>query len=183
MGKKPADQINQKLVKRLFSARDDVVLSAIHEIRNTGNPDMIPALMELYARTDSPEIIRAIAGLIGDLKSQPAVSKLFPAIRELSDAGKKQSLVAACWQSGLDFSAYIDIFLDIFLEEDYMTALEAFSVIENSLPFLQEKTTLEKYISYLKEKQAHKSISAEILPLFHELIKILEENLMFPEDQ
>ena len=175
--------MNQQLVKRLFSARDDVVLSVIHEIRNTGNPEMIPALMELYARTDSPDIIRAIAGLIGDLKSQSAVSKLFPVIRDISDAGKKQSLIAACWQSGLDFSAYIDIFLDIFLEEDYMTALEAFTVIENSLPFMQEKAILEKYISYLKEKQANKSIAAEILPLSNELIKILEENLIFPEDQ
>ncbi len=164
---------NQQLIRNLFSNREEVVLSVIKEMRNSGNPRLVSAVLTLYLQTDSERISQAIIALIRDMKNQSAVHQLFPMLQDIPNMKKKQSLVAACWQSGLDFSEHLQAFLHIFLEDDYMTALEAFSVIENSLTFLRDKQSVEGNISFLKEHIPPKT--SEKILLYKELVKILEE--------
>ncbi len=177
MAERETDRQNRQLIRQLFSAHDDVVLSVIKEIRYSGNPALISAVMKLYSQTDAPAITHAIVALIRDLKSQAAVDSLITALQDISDQDKKQAIVAACWQSGLDFSAYIQVFLQLFLEGDYMTALEAFTVIENALPFLQDKKVLKQHIVYFKEQSHRIKPASDKASLYHEMIKVLEENL------
>ncbi|MCD6201454.1 MAG: hypothetical protein J7K46_06590 [Bacteroidales bacterium] len=177
MAERETERHNQQLIKQLFSARDEVVLSVIKEIRYSGNPALIPAVMKLYSQTDSPTITDAVVALIRDMKSQPSVAPLIPALQDISDQDKKQRMVAACWQSGLDFSAHIQVFLQIFLEGDYMTALEAFTVIENALPFLHDKTVLKEHIAFFKEQSYRINPASDKVSLYHEMMKLLEENL------
>jgi hypothetical protein len=42
-------------------------------------------------------------------------------------------LISACWQSNLDFSNEIPIFIDILCTADYQSSFDAFTVIENSI--------------------------------------------------
>ncbi|HEX2394553.1 MAG TPA: hypothetical protein VHI78_04365, partial [Bacteroidales bacterium] len=80
--------------------------------------------------------------------------------------------VAACWQSGLDFSSYLQVFAGLFIQGDYSTALEAFTVIEESLGNATED---EVYacIQFLKESEY--LVSDEKLPLYRELQKVVEK--------
>ncbi len=178
MEKKEPGRKNQQLIRRLYSADDEEVLSVIREIRHGGNPGLIPAVMKLYSQTASPAITREIVALIRDMKSQPAVERLFPALQEISDPQRKQQMVAACWQSGLDFSAHIPVFLQIFLDGDYMTALEAFTVIENSLFYVKDAGTLKEHILFLKKQSRKIPPDSAKTPLLNEMIKVLEENLL-----
>jgi hypothetical protein len=41
-------------------------------------------------------------------------------------------LISSCWQSGLDYSEYLDDLVDIFLASDFPVALECLTVIEES---------------------------------------------------
>jgi len=166
---------NREIIGKLFSASDQEVLSVIREIRSSGNPGLIPALISLYDASRSKAVTLAIISLVRDLKSQPAVSQLFPALEEITDPAKKRELVAACWQSGLDFSAHLDTFLRIFIRGDYMTALEAFTVIENSLPYLRDTDLLQEYIHWLQEHLPQEGDEKRALATA--LVSLLEENL------
>ena len=43
----------------------------------------------------------------------------------------KANLLRICWESAIDFSEYLDVFVDMLLHEDFITALESSTVIEN----------------------------------------------------
>jgi hypothetical protein len=81
------------------------------------------------------------------------------------------ALVAACWQSGLDFSKHLRVFAGLFIQSDYKTALESFTVIEESLDNASE-TEIYDCIRFLKEAEC--MVTDEKLPLFHELVKVVQ---------
>jgi hypothetical protein len=173
--KSNTEKKNREVIGKLFSASDQEVLSVIREIRSSGNAGLIPALISLYGSTPSKSVSLAIVSLVRDLKSQPAVPHLCPALEEINDTAKKRELVAVCWQSGLDFSAHLDTFLRIFIQGDYMTALEAFTVIENSLPYLHDAALLQKHIDWLQEHLPQEG--DEKRALSRALLSLMEENL------
>ena len=181
MDKETPDRKNSKIIEKLFSANDHEVLTVIREIRVAGNPGLIPPLLKLYEATASRAVFLAVIALVRDLKSQPAVAYLAPAVAGISDPAKKRELVAACWQSGLDFSEHLDVFLKIFSEGDYMTALEAFTVIENSLPYLLEASLLEEHISFIREKMSEGADEKEAL--YEALLSLMQESLRHLPDQ
>jgi hypothetical protein len=80
-------------------------------------------------------------------------------------------LVSSCWQSGLNYSGYSSDFADLFLAGDYMTAIECFTVIENSVNNLTrpEKDSLIKQI-----REGSSSVIGEKTALALELISVLE---------
>jgi hypothetical protein len=80
-------------------------------------------------------------------------------------------MVAGCWQSGLDFSKYLRVFAGLFIQSDYKTALEAFTVIEESLVNADQQI-IQDCIHYLKDAEC--MVSDDKLPLFKELRKVVE---------
>jgi hypothetical protein len=72
----------------------------------------------------------------------------------------------------LNYSENLDTFIKIILEEDYMTALEAFSVIEQSLHHLEDQK-LEHYRQQLME--GLEKVAKEKAPLVREMIKIMKD--------
>ena len=181
MGQESIDRRNREIIGKLFSASDQEVLGVIREIRSSGNPGLIPALIKLYESTASRAVSLAVVALVRDLKSQQAADPLASGVEKIADPAKKRELVAACWQSGLDFSGHLDIFLRIFAGSDYMTALEAFTVIENSLPYLQDATLLKDHIAWLKERVS--GASGEEKTLYQSLLSLMEENIPLLPDQ
>jgi hypothetical protein len=81
------------------------------------------------------------------------------------------AFLAACWQSGLDFSDHLHLFAKLFIDGDYITSLEAFTVLEESFPNATDEARME-CIRYLK--QAEYLVMDEKLPLFRELRKVIE---------
>ena len=71
-------------------------------------------------------------------------------------------LVSSCWQSGLDYSEFVIDFTNLFITEDYVTALECFTVIEASGQKIgvSEK---RKLISLLKRNQEASSVEKNSL--------------------
>ena len=64
----------------------------------------------------------------------------------------------ACWQNGLDYSLFLLVFVDFVIKEDWETAFEAFTVIEN-MEFLPENETIAE--AELKIQQALPSATGQ----------------------
>jgi hypothetical protein len=85
----------------------------------------------LYSQNNE-EIENEIIKLLSEIKAKDAPEEFVIALQNERYAPLKEILLGCCWQNGLDFSPYLKVFSDIFLENDYMVAFEAYTVIQNT---------------------------------------------------
>ncbi len=105
------------------------------------------------------------------LKKEKGGDVLLLAIASPKAKNNKHLLVAACWESEINFSKYLSFFILLVLEPDYLVSLEAITVIENMAgPF--EKETVKEAIKKIKAEQ--KNITTEKAVLFNDLVATLE---------
>ncbi len=142
---------NQEIRRKLHSGRDDVILQTLIELRSKGNRDILPEVIDLVSADVSPEITDAGLALLNDLKHKGSAWIIPEAIRKDRHRKNLDRIVASCWQNGMDYSQDIDLFIDLVLEEDYVTAIEAFTVVEQNLQGLSAPQREQKAI-YLENR-------------------------------
>jgi len=166
------NNLEKEWVRSLRNNEPGELLTTIFQIRNSGSVRMIPHLVALLKPGTDPEARKEIFSLLTELKDQQAVPYLMEAMNGTDFGEFLPHLVSACWQSGLDFSAYLPRFVTLFVHSDYMTALEAFTVIEESILHAGEADRIN-CINQLRDSE--NVVSDEKLPLYYELCKVLEE--------
>ncbi|MBN2275907.1 MAG: hypothetical protein JXK95_16380 [Bacteroidales bacterium] len=157
-------------ISQLESNNPANILTAIREIEQHGNIRMLPYLFDLMQPSTHEVIRKSIILLVGELKVQAAASLIVNALEHRDLGDDYTPMVAACWHSNLDFSMHIPAFIKIFVEGDYQTAVEAFSVIEESI--INAGEDLQKQCIKTLDDEAGR-VSEEKYPLFRELVKIV----------
>jgi hypothetical protein len=148
------------------------VLAKLKELRKTGNSKILPLLLNLLDTTQNEEISKEILIFLGDIKDSKSIPVIVEHISKFPSGKYFSKLIAACWQSGLDFSAYLQVFVNCFIDGNYEVALESFTVIEEML----WRSPIDKINNCQKVLNDRRSeISKEKEPLYFELVKILEE--------
>lgn len=105
------------------------------------------------------------------LKKEKKGELLLLAIASPKVEKNRHQLVAACWESEIDFSKYLSFFALLALDADYLVSLEAITVISTMTgPFDQEKVKE----SIRKIKEAQKNITSERTVLLTDLLFTLE---------
>jgi hypothetical protein len=130
----------------------------------------VSLLTSYYDRTEDNLVRKSIEGFMNDIKDQSVTKEIITEIRKPFNQTTICMLVASCWQSGLNYSEYSKDLAGIFLGSDYLTALECFTVIEESVHELTKKTR-DEIIGMIREYPA--TIGSEKEKLAHELISIL----------
>ena len=125
------EKIDERIKNNLFSAKSEVVLSAIEWVKTKGNKLYIPLLFDLLNSSPGHEIETEIKNLLETIKDKNAVNIFMRAIEDEKYKGIRKTILAACWQNGLDFSTFLPVFVDLVIHEDWKTAFEAFTVIDN----------------------------------------------------
>ena len=95
------------------------------------------------------------------LKKENAAALLIEAINASKSSKNKALLVAACWESGLDFKKYLDLFANLVHHEDLFVSMEAITVISENLTGLEEKQS-EKLIAAMS-KAAEDHFNADLV--------------------
>lgn len=132
------------------------------------NESKISNLISLLTNPDNKQI-REEALLT--LKKEKGTELLLTAIASPKAAECRHILVAACWESEINFSKYLPFFVLLALDDNYLISLEAITTIENMEgPF--DATHIKDAIKKIKEKQ--KSISNERVVLLNDLVVTLE---------
>ncbi|MCW3075626.1 MAG: hypothetical protein JWO32_235 [Bacteroidetes bacterium] len=100
-----------------------------------------------------------LENIFSKLKEKNATAILVESIKKAGKTSEKTKLVAACWESGLDFSNELLFFTELALQPDFALAMEALTVIENSESIVPEKTLTQA----LELVQSSKSPNASII--------------------
>jgi hypothetical protein len=131
----------------------------------------IGLLVAFYNERDNSSVKNLIKDFLNDLKDQSSCEEVIAEIKKELKPETLRMLVSSCWQSGLNYSGYSSDFADLFLAGEYMTAIECFTVIENSVNNLTrpEKDSLIKQI-----REGSSGSIGEKTALALELISVLE---------
>ena len=124
-------KLNKNTVANLQSTNANLVNATINELSETGNASYVPMLIELLHSTSDNETKHQINKLLGELKHSDAIPMIVDAIRDSHYSDELQGLLEACWQNGLDYSKHLATFIDLVIENEFMIAFEAHTVIMN----------------------------------------------------
>ncbi len=165
--------IEKKWINTIESSDPERIIATLDEIRNSGSIKILPVLFSLVHKKTDPGVRNEILQLLSEIKSQDAVPLIALSLDSNDFGDYLPAFVAACWQSGLDFSKYLRVFAGLFIQGDYKTALEAFTVIEESIPNASGNDIMD-CIRFLRDAEC--MVTDEKLPLFRELRKVVEGN-------
>ena len=121
----------QDILKRLASPDVQTVAGAIEEIRENGDISIVPELLEILLHSNEPAIVTPVTSWLSDVKDTSFKTVLMEKIINAPAQSNKANLLRICWESAIDFSEFLEIFTDILIQEDFINALEASTVIEN----------------------------------------------------
>ena len=164
-------KIDKKILDRLNSEKESIVISTVSQLQFTGTPEILPHLCRLFFVSSSEGIKAEILNLLNNLKDENSVSYLVEALKKYKGQELYNDFVSACWQNGLDFSDDLQIFIDLVIEQELLTAVEAFSVVEGNISELPDAER-EKHAVYIRSKL--KSLAAERKSLVKELLHVVE---------
>ena len=108
--------------------------------KENSSADLIEGLLEKEISREESETI------FSQLKQNGATALLVDAIKKAARVEEKTKLTAACWETGLDFSADFLMFVELACHDDFQLALEALSVVESTEAVFPEeilKTALD----------------------------------------
>ena len=119
------------IVKDLNASDPKIVLAALKKSRKEGNSVIFKAILDTLKSTDEPTVESEIIAFLFDLKDESSITVLIDALEDDDMQYYWSFLVATFWQAAIDGSGHLDVFVKKAIEGDYMTTLEALTVIEN----------------------------------------------------
>jgi hypothetical protein len=163
----------------LYSSDFKSIEEALKILREKGNINILPDVFNIYKAYKGKDLGGKIYNFLSDIKCSQAVPLIINLIGNNEYRSIRQDLLQLCWQTRLDFSAYFEKFIDIFIKEDLTTAFEAFTVLE----YMDIKNTevLKKGISKLEQSisdidESKKELLVDLVNILRKKENISEEN-------
>jgi len=158
--------------QNLKEGSDEFIISTLEELRESGEDYMVDSIINLLFSKRSEVLKEAVVNFLVDVKNQAAAINIINTIKEKRNSADVARLVSVCWQSRLDFSNDIELFMELLCKADYQTSIEAFSVIENALDNTSDEKIAE-YTLYLRDEVNKTSTDKQ--PLVQQMILVMEE--------
>ena len=114
----------------IYSSDSKAIDKLLNHLRNDGNTTILPDIFNIYKINKSNSVGNSIYEFLCDLKSSEAIPIILEYIKNPEYSDIKKELLTLTWQTSLDFSLYLDYFIDIFIRADLQSAFEAFTAIE-----------------------------------------------------
>jgi len=166
--------MNKEIQKLLVSTKTADVEKGLELFEKTGSVKELPLVCDLLDQEDAVLFEAKIIETLSNIKVTEANVVIIDAIlKSQAEQGNLRAFMQICWQSPLNFTQYLDLFTDIFLESDYLTAIEAFTVIENIwIDHTYEEEHRELLLDKIKDQLGRLDETKVVLA--KELIMVLE---------
>ena len=141
-------------------------LESIQSLKVHGDETTIKPLVECLMKEDDDSVKKEIISLLNTTKSTKVPVEIIKCIE--NDAYQKvhQILLASIWNSGLDYTQYMEQIVACTIKGDLMHAIECITIIENIEGEFLETQIMEPIIllkKYLVEKKNSDDPKNEIL--------------------
>jgi hypothetical protein len=136
----------EALLLDVKSSNTTAVKTALEGLKIVGEPSILhPIILELNTKSHS-EKNALILEFLACLKDSKARSVMINLIQQSDLKEYQQLLLSTIWNSPLDYTEYLEVFVDLAVKEDFMTTLECLTIIENLEGPFAEKSVMEAQV-------------------------------------
>lgn len=172
----------QQILMDLHSKDEQKITRAIKSLESNGDSSVIRPLSLLLLQDDfSDKNKLAIIEMFSSLKDSSTVVEMMDVIADEQFLPIRQTLLTTIWNTKVDFSDYIDDFVEIATTGSFMETLECLTIIENMEGPFMEENILECQLhlkNYLEDDSLKDVQKAELLSELALVIKDINESLM-----
>ncbi|MCR9171769.1 MAG: hypothetical protein NXI10_04705 [bacterium] len=179
-----ADKKNDTKLKQILMdlATDDSkkISKAIKALEAHGDPSVIKPLTEKLLSGVSEKNQKEILELFSSFKDTSVTAEMMDVIEDERYLPIRQLLLSTVWNTKVDFSDYIDEFVQIAVEGDFMETLDCLTIIENMEGPFMEENILEAQLhlkKYLEQPGGKDEQKAQLLSEIALQLKDINRNL------
>ena len=123
--------MTNEILKKIQSGEPELLTEAVKEIKENGDLSIAQMLLEHLGEIRDPRTMTVLANLLADIKENAFREVLIRQLQSTDQPSVKTELLRIVWESSLDYSVYLPVFLELLQNEDFKVAFEASTVIEN----------------------------------------------------
>lgn len=124
----------QEIIQKIQSEQPELLTSAIQEIKENGDLSMAKLLLETLPAIQDFHTKTMLLHLLADIKENAFKEIVIQQIKATIHTPEVQTdLLRIVWESSLNYSDYLPLFLDIIQNGEFTVAFEASTIIENML--------------------------------------------------
>ena len=136
----------ESLLLDVKSSNTAVVKTAFEGLKIVGEPSiLLPIILELNTKNHT-EKNALILEFLACLKDSKARSIMMDLIQQTELKEYQQLLLSTIWNSPLDYTDYLEVFVDLALKGDFIITLECLTIIENLDGPFSEKSVMEAQV-------------------------------------
>ena len=171
----------ESLLLDVKSSNTAVVKTAFEGLKIVGEPSiLLPIILELNTKNHT-EKNALILEFLACLKDSKARSIMMDLIQQTDLKEYQQLLLSTIWNSPLDYTDYLEVFVDLALKGDFIITLECLTIIENLDGPFSEKSVMEAqvllgaYAESILDKNSQKGmLISEIALLIKDFQRIVD---------
>jgi len=162
MAENKSTQKIKKLLEDIQSTDEKKISKAVKSLESHGNTTVIKPLANRLLSPISEKNKTEILELFSSLKDSSACVEVMEIIEDEKFRSIRQWMLSTIWNTKVDFSGYIDEFVLIATQGDFMEAMDCLTIIENlEGPFMEEdllecELHLKNYVESNPEKDEQK---------------------------
>lgn len=155
MDEKKRIRRNKEAIILLFSSDDKEVMRGLKMVRDHGDPSSIRPMLDVHRSTTSDAVRAEVEAILQSLKTESVVDTLVEALSSDDYVDQRAVILSGLWHSGLFPNEHVDTIVRVAIQGDFMTAIEATTVVENMEPPFEYEALEEASLSlqeYLDEE-------------------------------
>ncbi|HUW04717.1 MAG TPA: hypothetical protein VMW01_00510 [Williamwhitmania sp.] len=156
----------------IFNGSEEDIIKNLESLREIGTLSSLEVILENVRTQPSEAIKRKIYELVADLKNKLATPIIANFTLACGNIKIQTELISASWQSRLDFSEYLEPYINMTIEGDILLTHEILTLVEENCQATEETQVIS---SIGKIKDHLHTFSPEKKLLMVDLINILEE--------
>lgn len=169
------------LLTELTSSNVTKVKTALEALKIIGEPNILPQIVSQLDPSEPSEKNSLILEFLSCLKDSKARVVMINLIQDTKFVAYQPLLLSTIWNSPLDYSDYLEIFVAVSIKSEFLTTLECLTIIENlEGPFsedsvMEAQVLLGEYIDTNPDKNTQKGLlMSEIAILIQNMQRMLD---------
>jgi len=179
MAEKKANKLKQ-IILDLGSTDETKITKAVKSLEAHGDSSVIKPLSEKLLSGVSEKNEKEIVELLCSLKDTSVTAEMMDVIEDEHFSPIRHLLLSAVWNTKVDFSDYIDEFVEMATKGDLMQTLDCLTIIENMEGPFMEENILEAQLhlkNYIEKGDRKNDQKAQLLSEIALLLKDINQNL------
>lgn len=138
-----------EILRKIHSNDPEQIEEAIQAVKESGDMAIAGAILGQLEQISGSRTMTSVVSLLADIRESGFRDLVIRQLEETGNPATQCQLLRIIWESSLDYSAHLNLFMQILAQAEFAVAFEASTVIESMVGRLDrsQKEELHRFIS------------------------------------